>query len=138
MVIEIGDLLSKSWQAFSKHMVNNILVILVGSIVASLLGALTLGILSMPVLGGMVKAYRKAQRGDGADFGDLFSEFGNFGKWFMLWVLAIILGIVSGITFGLASLVAGFLLYFTVHLMVDKDMGAFDAAKESFGYAVLL
>jgi uncharacterized membrane protein len=134
MVIEIGTLLSTSWQAFSKNIVNNILVMLVGAIAASLVGALTLGILGIPIYAGMVKTYRKALHGGSADFGDLFSEFGNLGKWFMLWVLALVVGLASAITFGLGSIVAGFLLYFTLQLMLDKDMAAFDAAKESFGY----
>ena len=134
MVIEIGDLLKNSWATFSKSLVTNILIVLVGSILGSLISACTLGILGIPVFAGVAKAMRKAQQGGTAEFSDLFSEFGNIGKWFMLWVLAIGLGIVSGITFGLAGLAAGFLLYFTMNLMLEKDMQAFDAAKESFAY----
>lgn len=134
MVIEIGDMLRKSWEPFSKSMVTNILIALVGLILSSLIGGLTLGILGIPIYAGMLKALRKAQQGGTAEFSDLFSEFGNISKWFMLWVLAIGLGIVSAITFGLAGLVAGFLLFFTMQLMLEKDMQAFEAAKASFEY----
>lgn len=134
MVIEVGDLLSKSWETFSKGLVTNILVVVVGSILAALIGALTLGILGIPVMAGLVKAMRKAQQGGTAEFSDLFSEFGNISKWFMLWVLFIGLGIIGALTFGIGALVGGFLLYFTMQLMLEKDMQAFDAAKASFEY----
>ena len=92
----------------------------------------TLGILGIPVFAGVYKALRKAQQGGTAEISDLFGEFGNLGKWFKLWLLLIVYCIVSGITFGLGALVGGFLLFFTLMLMLDKDMDAFEAAKASF------
>ena len=134
MVIELGDLLRKSWEAFSKGLVTNIMIVLVGSILGSLIGALTLGILGIPIFAGVYKALRKSQQGGTAEFSDLFDEFGNLSKWFMFWVLMIGVGIVSALTFGLGALAGGFLLYFTMMLMLEKDMQAFDAAKTSFEY----
>ncbi len=134
MLMEIGDLLKNSWETFSKGLVTNILVVLVGSFVGGLIGAFTLGILGIPVFAGVYKALRKAQQGGTAEISDLFGEFGNLGKWFKLWLLLIAYVIVSGLTFGLGALAGSFLLFFTLMLMLDKDMDAFDAAKASFEY----
>jgi len=129
--MDISKLLSESWSKFSANLVQAIILYLVGGIVGSLLAGLTLGIAGVPVFAGMYKAFRKIQQGGIADFSDLFSEFSNFAKWFMLWLLMLVVGLVSGITFGLAGIAAAFLLFFLIPLMIDKDMAAFDAAKES-------
>lgn len=84
------------------------------------------------------------QRGENPDFNDLFSEFANFGQWFMLWVAAIVIGIVVGVVmFILCLLIIGYVLapfvgialgmflLFTVPLMLEKRMSAFDAIKAS-------
>jgi hypothetical protein len=132
--MDISALFKQSWERFLPNIGGCIGVVLVGSIVGGLLSGLTLGIAGIPVFAGMFKALRKVQQGGSADFGDLFSEFSNFGKWFMVWVLMIGVAIVSALTFGLGGIAAGFLLYFTMHLMLDRDMQAFDAAKASFEY----
>ncbi|MCB1222205.1 hypothetical protein KDL30_16210, partial [bacterium] len=132
--MDIGKLFSESWNRFSANLVSSIIVVVVGSLVGSLLAGFTAGIAGIPVFVGIVKAMRRVQQGGTADFGDLFSEFSNFGKWFMVWVVALVAGLASVVTFGLASIVIPFVLAFMVPLMLERDMAAFDAAKESFNY----
>lgn len=132
--MDISRLFSDSWKRFSENIVSSILIVLVGYLVGGILSAFTLGIAGVPVFAGVFKAMRRIQRGGSGDFGDLFSEFSNFGKWFMLWVVGIVVGIISGITFGLGGIVAAFFLAFLIPLMLEKDMAAFDAAKASFNY----
>jgi uncharacterized membrane protein len=144
-MIDIGTMFSKSWERFSATIGMSIVIYLVGGLVAGLLGGITLGIVAIPVIAGMVKVYRNVARGGDADFGDLFSEFSNFGQWFMLWVFWLVLGIVLGIVYFLLMLIVigvillpfiglaiGVFLFFMFPLMLDKRMGAFDAARESF------
>ena len=136
--MDIGKLLSESWAKFTGNLGMAIGLYIVAGVVGGLLCGLTLGIVGIPVFAGMFKAFRKLQRGEAVDFSDLFSEFSNFSKWFMLWVVGlavgVVIGILSAITGGLGSIlgvVAGFFLFFVIQLMLEKDMGAFDAVKES-------
>src|SRR5690348_11716954 len=103
--MDISSLFQRSWKAFSANMGMAIGVYVVGAIVGGILGALTLGIAAIPVLAGMYKSLRKAAHGGAPEFNDLFSEFSNFAKWFMLWVVLIGVVIVSAITFGLGGIV---------------------------------
>ncbi len=132
--MDISRLFSESWKRFSANIVSSILIVVVGGLAAGILSAFTLGIAGIPVMAGIQKAMRRIQQGGSGDFGDLFSEFSNFGKWFMLWVVMICVAVVSGLTFGLGGIAAAFFLAFLIPLMLEKDMQAFDAAKASFEY----
>jgi len=141
-MIDIGTMFSKSWEKFSANMGMAIGIYVVGAIVGGLISGLTLGILGIPVYAGLFKAFRTMQQGGKPEFSDLFSEFSNIGKWFKLWVVMLVIGIVLGIVYAILAitviippiigLAVGLFLFFTLPLMIERDMAAFDAVKESF------
>lgn len=144
-MVDIGQMFSKSWERFSSNIGMAILFYLVGGIVGGLIGAFTLGILGIPVFAGMYKGFRKLQKGQEVEFSDLFSEFSNLGRWFMLWVALVAIGLALGIinsllmlivigviTAPLSGILLAIFLFFVVMLMLEKDMDAFPAIKESF------
>lgn len=143
-MVDIGTMFSKSWEKFSANMGMAIGIYVVGALVGGLIGALTLGILGIPIFAGLFKAFRNIQQGKQPEFGDLFSEFSNMGKWFMLWVVMIVVGIAIAIVnailaiTGIGMIIMPFVgiavalfLFFTFPLMIDKNLAAFDAVKES-------
>jgi hypothetical protein len=133
--MDVGKLVGDSWSNFSRNIGNNIVVFLVGTIAASVLGGLTLMILGIPIYAGMAKTFRKVANGGEAEMNDLFAEMGNVGKWISLWVVLLLVAIGSAITFGIGGLVAAFTLFFTLPLMIDRGLAGMDAAKASFNYS---
>ncbi len=128
--MDIGTILSSAWNKFSKNMGMCIVIYLVGAILGGMLSLIVIGI---PILAGTWKAMRKAQRGETPEFGDLFTEMSNIGKWVMLWLVFIIMGIVACIPVlgQIAMIVVMFGMAFVIPLMLERDLSAFDAIKVS-------
>jgi uncharacterized membrane protein len=148
IAMDIGALFKNSWEKFSANIGMGIVIFIVGAIVAGLAAALTFGIVSVPIYAGIFKAMRTIQRGGNPDFGDIFSEFSNFAKWFQLWLLGLVIFVVifvcslvlnlipviGQLTEVVIGLGLGFFLFYLMPLMLEQNMGAFDAAKASFDY----
>jgi hypothetical protein len=130
-LMDIGALLNSVWSKYSKNLAMCIVIYLVGMILGGMLAIFVVGI---PIMAGVFKALRKAQRGEAPDFNDLFSEMSNIGKWAPVWVIFVGLCIVSCIPVlgQIAGIICGFGLVFLFPLMLERDMAAFDAAKQSF------
>jgi hypothetical protein len=155
-MINVGTMFSSSWNKFSKYIGMAILIYIVGALLA-IVGLITLGIVSIPIIAGMFAAFRKMQRGEAPDFNDLFSEFANFGQWIMLWVVELVvfvvlfvvtlilrLTIINAIVTPLLGVIVNIFLFFVIPLMLDRRVSAFDAValsftrvKDSFGGLVL-
>lgn len=115
--LDIGGMLSKSWEIFQRDMVNWILIGIVGSLALGVGG-----------WGGFQYCALKAARGESVSVGDVFYPFQHFGRLFI--PMLAILGIVI-FTCGLGGLVVGFLWFWMYSLMVDRGLSFGDAAKLS-------
>lgn len=129
--MDIGSLLTSAWEKYSKNLGMCIVIYLVGMLLGGMLAIIVIGI---PIIIGVWKAMRKAQKGETPDFNDLFSELSNIGKWAMLWVVGLVLALVGWIPLlgQLALIVFAFMAVFTIPLMLERNLGAFDAIKVSF------
>lgn len=129
--MDIGSLLNSAWTKYSKNLGMCIVIYIVGMLLGGMLAIIVVG---LPIIAGVWKALRKAQRGEAPDFNDLFSEMSNIGKWAMLWVVMLLIGLVSCIPVlgQLALLAFGFMAVFTIPLMLERNLAAFDAIKVSF------
>jgi hypothetical protein len=143
--MDIGGLVNRSWQRFSADIGMNIGVFVVGILAAAVIGGLTLGILGIPIVAGLYKVYRTVARGGRAEFGELFSEMSNIGKWFMLWLAMLVLGValfivqlvlnfipfLGQIASVALSFAVAYLLAFVFPLMLERGLAAIDAIKQS-------
>jgi hypothetical protein len=129
--MDVGALLNSAWSKYSKNLAMCIVIYIVGMVLGGMLAIFVVGI---PIIAGVYKSMRKAQRGETPDFNDLFSEMSNMGKWAPVWVIMIVLGIVACIPVlgQIAVIICSFGLMFMFPLMLERDMAAFDAAKKSF------
>lgn len=128
--MDIGGLLNSAWTKYSKNLGICIVIYLVGMVIGGMLAGIVIGI---PIIAGVWKAMRKTQKGETPEFNDLFSEFSNIGKWAMLWVVMLLVALVAWIPVlgQLALIVFAFLAVFTFPLMLERNLGAFDAIKLS-------
>lgn len=115
--LDVGGMLSKSWEIFQRDMVNWVLIGIVGSLALGVGG-----------WGGFQYCGLKAARGESVSVGDVFYPFQHFGR-MIVPIFAIIALVI--VTCGLGALPAGFLLMWMYSLMVDRGLGFVDAAKLS-------
>jgi len=144
-MINISALFSNSWKKYSANLGLCIGVFLVGTIISGILSGLTLGIVGIPIIAGLFKSFRKVQQGQAPDFNDLFSEFNNFGKWFMVWVVLVVVIVATyalSFVFSMIPILGAFIvlaielavalgIFFLFMLVLDKDLPAFEAVKSS-------
>jgi hypothetical protein len=143
--MDIGALLSKAWEKLQSNIVLAIIIFIVGFFVTAIIGPITLMILGVPIIVGVVKAMRRIEKGETPEIGDVFAELSNIPKWIALWVVIFVIGAISSaiaaflhgiwligsIAASLVGILVGWLTAFTIPLMLDRDMPAFEAAKTS-------
>jgi uncharacterized membrane protein len=131
--VDIGGWLGEAWEAYKA----NFGLLLVSTLVAGLLGALTCGVLFGPMVAGLtLVVLRLLRRQEPApQVGDVFKGFDFF-------LQSLLLAVVVGVALGLASLVpvagqfAGLLLsplvMFAMALVVDRKMEFWPAIQASY------
>jgi len=151
------DKCKEAWSIFQKDMVNYGLTILLGSLAVSA----TFGVLSGPVMIGILKAVRKLQNDEKVEFNDAFSAMSYFTPSFLLsliigavvggiiaifWILTIVIGAVTrgcGFCFMYPILVLvyifsasiGQIIYFRGLLLISEEKASFgDALKRSVNW----
>jgi len=126
--MDIGKVLERGWKLFVKDAVPYI----VGALVLGLLTIVTVGILFGPLAAGLyVMAVRRVRQNRVAEIGDVFWGLAHFWRFFgaaLLLALLIAIGFVFLIVPGL--LLATMWIY-VFPLMVDRDIGVFEAMAES-------
>ena len=107
-------------------------VLIIGTIVATVLSILTIGILAGPLMGGLYgMVVGRVRDGRTPHVGDVFDQFNRFWSFFgAFWVLAILIGLASVTIIGGILLAAIWLYVFPI--MVDRGMGFGDAMGESY------
>jgi len=126
--VDINKIFKYSWELFVK----DIVPLIVGGLIASILGVVTLGILAGPLYGGLVKMIiRRVREKRPAEIGDVFSAMDQFGTLFitsLVLTILIILGLFLCIIPGI--LLATIWLYVFIFI-VDKKMGMGEAMSAS-------
>ena len=126
--MDINKIFKYSWELFVK----DIVPLIVGGLIASILGVVTLGILAGPLYGGLVKMIiRRVREKRPAEIGDVFSAMDQFGTLFitsLVLTILIILGLFLCIIPGI--LLATIWLYVFIFI-VDKKMGMGEAMSAS-------
>jgi hypothetical protein len=126
--VDINKIFKYSWELFVK----DIVPLIVGGLIASILGVVTLGILAGPLYGGLVKMIiRRIREKRPAEIGDVFSAMDQFGTLFitsLVLTILIILGLFLCIIPGI--LLATIWIYVFIFI-VDKRMGMGEAMSAS-------
>ena len=155
--MDVGRVLKDSWVIFAKDWA----ALIVGALITFVLGAVTLGILAVPLSAGLyLMLLRRVREGRKAEVGDVFGCFDRLGAYLVAYLLLLALGLVvaaivlppflllvlghSGarglgfVLLGLALLgvavVGAYLLTIWVYwtiLMVDRRRSVIEALKES-------
>ncbi len=124
------QLLKQTWGAIIQK--QNLIVTLLGAAVLTLVGSVTLGILSGPLFLGYAAACLKISRGQEVAIDDLWS---GFSRLVPAIVTSLIIGVASvvGMIFCLVpGLIVLFLCTFVFHFMVDDPaLSGMDAIKKS-------
>ena len=125
---DFGLAFKGGWRLFVKDLG----VLIIGTIVATVLSVLTIGILAGPLMGGLYgMVVGRVRDGKTPHVGDVFDQFDRFWSFFgAFWILAILIGLASITVVGGILLAAIWLYVFPV--MVDRRMGFGDAMGESY------
>jgi hypothetical protein len=126
--LDLGKVLKDGWDLMMK----DIVPLLVGGLIAGLLGLITLGILAPVLTGGLVKMIvRRVRENRTAEIGDVFSCFDQFGT---LFITGLVVGICTMLGFVLCF-VPGLLLMtiwvYVFALVIDKKVGMGEAMGQS-------
>ena len=130
--MDIGKSIQQSLDLYMK----NFGTLFVAGLVATLLAAVTLGILAGPLFGGFIVLCLKLLRGEKGEFNEIFAHFDKFGPTFIVFLLYLVFAIVCMIpVLGmLVALVLGpvvaFVFIFAITLIIQKDMQPMDAVKQ--------
>ena len=122
-------------------MLQNIVVLLIMTLVLFCIGAVTLGILAPVLTAGYMQSILSLVRtGREPRIQDLFSQMGLF---FPLLAFGLACVVLAGIGFSLfmipgivLTLGIGFCCIYMMPLMTDRGLGLFDAVKESYQMAI--
>lgn len=126
--MDLNKIFKYAWEIFVK----DIVVLLVGGLIAGILSFITLGILGGPLYGGIVRMIiRRIRENKSAEIGDIFSAMNQFG---VLFLTTLVLGILIFLGFALC-IVPGILLatiwMYVLVFIVDKRLSMGEAMSKS-------
>jgi hypothetical protein len=126
--MDIGKAFERGWKLFAKDVGPYV----VGALLLGLLMIVTIGILYGPLAAGLyVMAIRRVRQNRMAEIGDVFWGLNHFWRFFGA---ALLLALLIGIGF-IFLIIPGLLLatmwIYVFPVMVDRDLGVFDAMAES-------
>ena len=130
--MDIGKSIQESLDLYMK----NFATLFVAGLVATLLSAVTLGILAGPLFGGFIILCLKLLKGEPGEFNEIFAHFDKFGPTFIVFLLYLVFAIICMIPVlgWLVGIVLGpvvaFIFIFAVTLIIEKDMLPIDAIKK--------
>ncbi len=135
--MEIGNSIQKSFDLYLK----NFGVLLLACLIAGIIAAVTFGILSGPLAGGVFVLCLKLLRGEKGELNEIFAHFDQFVPTLiatlMIWAASLIVWVVGMLPFigWIINLVVGpalGLLYFlTMGFVVDQKMKPWEALRRS-------
>jgi hypothetical protein len=125
--IDLGTVLKNAGTSF----IDDIVPLLVATVIGIVLTVLTLGILAGPLYAGFISMFiRRKNEGRKPEIGDLFSQMHRFWAFFGAAVVLIVLIGLASITIIGGILLAAIWIY-VFPLMVDRGIGLGEALRES-------
>lgn len=133
--LDIADEMRKGWALFQPNMG----LLIIAGLIATLLSAVTCGILSGPLAAGMFILVRRVIKNDPVkpQAGDIFKGFDFFAQALLVSVIclvAIVLLSMIPVLGQLAGLVVSAVMMWAMLFVVHQNMKAFDAFKKVLGY----
>ena len=133
--IDIGEELGKGWRLFQPNMG----VLIVASLIATLVSAVTCGILSGPLMAGMFLVVRRLMKDDPVkpQPGDVFKGFDYFVQALIMVVLCLVVVFLLAmipVIGQLAGLVVSAVMFWGIMFVTYQKLSAIDAFKKIFEY----
>jgi uncharacterized membrane protein len=135
MVMELGKALQKSIDLYLK----NFGLLFISGLVAAILSVVTIGILAGPLIGGFIIMILKLERGEKAEFNEIFAHFDKFIPTLIIAIIGMIISIVIGIIPFLGIIlgfIAGpfinFVSALAIAFVVEKNIEPIDAIKRGY------
>ena len=123
--MEIGNILSNSWNIFK----NNIAAYIIGALIA-VIGSIFI-ITIAPLFYGLTYMAVRGVKGETVEINDVFEGFNHFIRSWVFVLTASILLIIGYIFLIIPGLVLSTLLIYALPLLVIREYGGIDAIKES-------
>ena len=122
--IDFGSAFSVGFSGYGKNVIN----LGVATLIAGVIGIVSLGICMPAMAAGLYVMSLKAVRGEGTEIGDIFKGFNGFGRYFLgaLLAFALVIGGFVALCIGV-FVVAGVLVFFYPMLVDRQEMGVGDA-----------
>lgn len=126
--MDFNKIFKYSWEIFVK----DIVALLVGGIIASILSLVTLGILAGPLFGGLIKmVIRRVREKRPAEIGDVFSAMDQFGTLFVTTLVLFILIFLASLLCVIPGLLLGTIWIYALVYVVDKKLSMGEAMTSS-------
>jgi hypothetical protein len=126
--MDVGKAFERGWKLFVKDVAPYV----VGALILGALTVVTVGILYGPLSAGLyVMAVRRVRQNRAAEIGDIFWGLGHFWRFFGAALLLLILIGIGFVFVIIPGLLLATIWIYVFPVMVDRDMGVFDAMAES-------
>lgn len=134
--IDIGTELGKGWTLFK----DNMSLLIVAGLLATLISVVTCGILAGPLTAGMFLILDRLMRNDSVkpQAGDVFKGFDFFVQTLLLVVIALVIGFVLAmipVVGQLAGIAVGAVMMWAMMFVTYQKLTAIDALKKVFEHA---
>jgi len=125
--MDIGKVFERGWKLFVKDVAPYV----IGALILAALSVVTIGILYGPLSAGLyVMAVRRVRQNRTAEIGDVFWGLGHFWRYFGAALLLLILIGIGFVFLIVPGLLLATIWIYVFPVMVDRDMGVFDAMAE--------
>jgi hypothetical protein len=126
--MDIGKAFERGWKLFVKDVAPYV----VGTLILGALTVVTVGILYGPLSAGLyVMAVRRIRQNRTAEIGDVFWGLSHFWRFFGAALLLLLLIGIGFVFLIIPGLLLATIWIYVFPVMVDRDMGVFDAMAES-------
>lgn len=129
--MDYGALVKDTFSNFLK--LENLIPLLVGSVIATFGSGLTLGILGPPLFLAYTEMCLNVSRGETVEIGDIFSGFSRFVSVWVLTLIVIVGVMIGTVLLVIPGIIFGVLASYSLHALADDpNCGAADSLRASF------
>ncbi len=126
--MDFNKIFKYSWELFVK----DIVPLIVGGLIAGIVGFITLGILAGPLYGGLIKmVLRRVREQKTPEIGDIFSAMDQFGTLFLTFLVLTILVLIGTFLCIIPGLLLATIWMYVVVYIVDKKVSMGEAMSKS-------
>jgi hypothetical protein len=126
--MDVGKAFERGWKLFVKDVAPYV----IGALILGALTVVTIGILYGPLAAGLyVMAVRRIRQNRTAEIGDIFWGLSHFWRFFGAALLLVVLIGIGFVFLIIPGLLLATIWIYVFPVMVDRDVGVFDAMAES-------